>query len=153
MIAPALGWLESEGLELKDRRLEEGCSPRAGVAGGGGEPPALGCGAERLFDCCDGALQTALGGTAEPQGLQAPIRAAAGRHAAAGLAEARRGCAHPGDPRILGGAQAADNDHTKRTTAGPSGLAASCRASIGCPTVGKGSHEERGAGRASAWGC
>jgi len=85
------------------------------------------------------ALQTALGGMTETQGLQAPIRAAAGLSAAA-CATTERGCAHPVDPRILGGAQAADNDHTKRTTARPSGFAATCRASIGCPTVGKGSH-------------
>ena len=90
------------------------------------------------------ACQTALGGMTESQGLQAPIRAAAVLPAAA-CAATGRGCAHPGDPRILGGAQAADNDHTKRTTVAQMGLAAltrpaSCRASIGCPTVGKGWH-------------
>ncbi len=129
------GWVVGEG------------SPRAGgCRGAAASPPALSCGAQRLIDCGHAAWQTALSGMTESQGLQAPIRAAAGLSAAA-RAATERGCAHPGDPRILGGAQAADNDHTKPTTGADGGLAAparsaSCRASIGCPTVGKVWHEE-----------
>ena len=120
-------WQIQWGLPGGRRPPEGRCSP------GGGNAAGARAGGVHA------ALQTALSGTSEPQGLQAPIRAAAGLPAAA-CATAGGGCAHPGDPRILGGAQAADTDHTKPTTARPVGFAAGCRASIGCPTVWKGSH-------------
>ena len=102
------------------------------AAGGPLFPSTAGAKAAGFLGGCAGGLANGLERDGGVAGTPSSYSSGSGPARRRDRTTAGRGCAHPGNPRILGGAQAADTDHTKRTTA--SCLAASCRASIGCPT-------------------